>query len=576
MKRLIAILLTGLILFSACGDGQTSTENEQADEPIIEQQPYPEDGEGEGLITTPPVTTEPPVTTTPPPPPLELVNEEAEELFNLLIDNKDVWEQENIWGGTLIDLDFDGTPEFLTYSGELIKTFRGIWDSEVQDYVSEYYEYVSGDTINIYKIGGDELTEFAKVTYNWRTGVTGNRSIFLYTDESGNKSWAIPYIIGERANHGSAWALFADYLDGMPSDSEPWEFRFSLFDFTDNQVTEYVKFSEKYTPNVSPADTCVFTIDGEVLTATAEELQEYEKQMEGYLEGLKYHEENPDDPEGRLSGPFSEPLEPSYPPVYRFYEIKGAFERSFNSAYVLNPNDSGYYDPPYWYDLDETAVLESLKRTVNAFIEQDESYLHGYGAFDEGAWAKPVIYLYPEETTDIEVRVTFPTGGRFTCTYPDYGDGWSVTAYPDGTLINKADEREYSYLYWEGEGPANWDFSSGFVVKGSDTAAFLQEKLEYLGLRPREYNEFIVYWLPIMQNNPYNLITFQTDEYEKNAPLFVSPKPDSVLRVFMVYQPLQNPINIPEQKLESFERTGFSVIEWGGAELDKNVKIHYN
>ena len=46
------------------------------------------------------------------------------------------------------------------------------------------------------------------------------------------------------------------------------------------------------------------------------------------------------------------------------------------------------------------------------------------------------------------------------------------------------------------------DFSRGFVVRGSDTAAFLREKLAYMGLTPREYNEFIVYWLPRMQNNP--------------------------------------------------------------------------
>ena len=50
--------------------------------------------------------------------------------------------------------------------------------------------------------------------------------------------------------------------------------------------------------------------------------------------------------------------------------------------------------------------------------------------------------------------------------------------------------------------------SAGFVVKGEDTAAFLQEKLAYLGLTPREYNECIVYWLPRLEGNPYNLISF--------------------------------------------------------------------
>lgn len=180
--------------------------------------------------------------------------------------------------------------------------------------------------------------------------------------------------------------------------------------------------------------------------------------------------------------------------------------------------------------------------------------------------AKPVIYLYPEEETVIHVQVELD--GEFTCTYPAYGDGWTVTAQPDGTLVNHADGKEYSYLFWEGIDPAlAFDMSKGFVVKGEDTATFLQEKLALLGLTPNEYNEFIVYWLPLMQENPYNLITFQTTAYTDHAALNITPQPDSVLRIFMVYQPLDEPIEIEEPELSGFEREGFTVVEWGGSEL---------
>ena len=179
---------------------------------------------------------------------------------------------------------------------------------------------------------------------------------------------------------------------------------------------------------------------------------------------------------------------------------------------------------------------------------------------------KPVIYLYPMQKTDVNVQVDL--NGKFTCTYPDYGSGWNVTAYPDGKLINKADQKEYSYLYWEGTSNAKYDVSKGFVVKGSDTAAFLQKKLAYLGLTPKEYNEFIVYWLPKMQDNAYNLITFQGSAYTDYAKLNITPKPDSVLRVFMAYKPLSKPITVPEQPLTTFERKGFTVVEWGGTELN--------
>lgn len=176
---------------------------------------------------------------------------------------------------------------------------------------------------------------------------------------------------------------------------------------------------------------------------------------------------------------------------------------------------------------------------------------------------KPVIYLYPEEVTDCTVTVDY---SPFTYTYPTYNDGWEVTAYPDGRLINKADGTEHYYLFWEGGARPIWEFESGFVVKGSDTESFLREKLAYLGLTPREYNDFITYWVPKMQNSPYNLITFAEEQYEELAPLTVTPKPDSVVRVHMVYLPLEQPIEIPEQELTPMERTGFTVVEWGGTD----------
>ena len=185
---------------------------------------------------------------------------------------------------------------------------------------------------------------------------------------------------------------------------------------------------------------------------------------------------------------------------------------------------------------------------------------------ETGGYAKPVIYLYPEKRTDVSVKVNFRNGG-FTCTYPEYRSGWNVTAYPDGKIINKADNDEYSYLYWEGEGSMDYDFSSGFVVKREDTAEFLKEKLSYMGLTPKEYNEFIVYWLPIMQKNEYNLISFQTDNYDESAKLEISPEPDSVLRVFMAFRKADCNSSVPQQKLNKFERKGFSVIEWGGTEV---------
>lgn len=177
---------------------------------------------------------------------------------------------------------------------------------------------------------------------------------------------------------------------------------------------------------------------------------------------------------------------------------------------------------------------------------------------------KPVIYLYPEEQTQVDVKLELD--GELTCTYPAYHDGWSVTAHPDGTLVDSA-EQAYNYLYWEGALNDDMDFSQGFCVPGADTAAFLEESLAKLGLTRREANEFIVYWLPLMEGNAYNLISFQGDVYTGNAKLTIDPAPDTLIRVFMAWQPLDAPVEIPAQTLTAPEREGFTVVEWGGSQI---------
>lgn len=184
---------------------------------------------------------------------------------------------------------------------------------------------------------------------------------------------------------------------------------------------------------------------------------------------------------------------------------------------------------------------------------------------------KPVIYIYPSVTEKVTVKLDYK--GRLTTTYPaidPVSERWSVTAHPDGSLINDKDGKEYSYLYWEGDNNNYaFDEKEGFVVKGSDTAAFLQDKLAALGLTPKEYNEFIIYWMPKMQANPYNFIRFLGTEYTDHAVLDITPKPDSVLRVFMAYKPLSEPVIVKEQKLPPFSRHGFTVVEWGGTEMGR-------
>ncbi|MBR6994883.1 MAG: hypothetical protein IKH96_02565 [Ruminococcus sp.] len=70
-----------------------------------------------------------------------------------------------------------------------------------------------------------------------------------------------------------------------------------------------------------------------------------------------------------------------------------------------------------------------------------------------------------------------------------------------------------------------------------------------------------------MEHNAYNLITFQGKAYTDTAKLDITPVPDSMLRVFMAYRPIEDSVDIEPQQLGTFERKGFTVVEWGGTEL---------
>ncbi len=179
--------------------------------------------------------------------------------------------------------------------------------------------------------------------------------------------------------------------------------------------------------------------------------------------------------------------------------------------------------------------------------------------------AKPVIYLYPTEET--AVSVTLDYDGILTSAYPACNGGWRVIAQPDGTLTDPETGRTYYCLFWEGMTEAEYDFSTGFCVAGEDTTAFLENALAQLGLTEKEANEFIIYWLPRMEGNAYNLIAFQGDAYTESAHLAIDPAPDVLLRVFMAWKPMAAPVDIPPQALEGAGRTGFTVVEWGGAEV---------
>ena len=177
---------------------------------------------------------------------------------------------------------------------------------------------------------------------------------------------------------------------------------------------------------------------------------------------------------------------------------------------------------------------------------------------------KPVIYLYPKETMDISVQINIKNS-KFTVIYPKFNgkNTWNVKAKPNGDILIK--DKAYPYLFWEADSYKGDEMNEGFIVSEENAEKFLEEKLEIFGLNDKEKTDFITFWLPVLLKNKLSLCTFQSKQFFDDFELNITPKPDSLIRVFLSIKKLDAPINIKEQKLVSYERKGFTVIEWGGS-----------
>lgn len=176
---------------------------------------------------------------------------------------------------------------------------------------------------------------------------------------------------------------------------------------------------------------------------------------------------------------------------------------------------------------------------------------------------KPIIYLYPAKETAVNVTLWAPE--NLSHTYPKYNsEKWrNVVAQPNWDLEDIETWRKLYALYREWKSNIETNFNEWFVVAWKDIIPFLEEKLAILWLNEREAEEFIVYWLPEMEDNEWNLIRFETKaEQDESMPLNITPKPDTVIRVMMDWKVIDGPINIPQQQLITPERNWFTVVEW--------------
>ncbi|MCH2224200.1 MAG: hypothetical protein MK066_05470 [Crocinitomicaceae bacterium] len=188
---------------------------------------------------------------------------------------------------------------------------------------------------------------------------------------------------------------------------------------------------------------------------------------------------------------------------------------------------------------------------------------------------KPIIYLYPKESTEVTVSVDIH--GKEPFYYPAYHNSWKCKAEPNGDLTIGKDT--YNYLFWEAIADNSFNLSassSGFFVEGDNVIPFLNEKLDQAGLTSKEKADFITFWGPKIANTKLSFVHFLfNEECNRYADLTITPKPDNIYRLYMIWAPSSQRFPIKKQEMKKIDRSGFTVFEWGGqvVQLAKNHRI---
>ncbi|MDG1330967.1 MAG: hypothetical protein P8P74_01450 [Crocinitomicaceae bacterium] len=260
------------------------------------------------------------------------------------------------------------------------------------------------------------------------------------------------------------------------------------------------------------------------------------------------------------------------------YGHKGAsFETKLNSkntfSFVLKSNEYAVQFLP-----SELVGYKEITTQAIDIQSQTTTYItinFKYAINEPSVVKKPVIYLYPEEKTDVSISIN-PVG-ELSFTHPEYNGKWECTATPSGEIAIGDDT--YNYLFWEADQFVDKEKlreTSSIVVLKDDLVGFLEGALDKFGFNSKEKMDFITFWAPQMIKHEATEIRFiLNEECNQFAELDISPQPNNLLRFYIVWNKTDssNATSTSNFNIIKPSRDGFTVVEWGGLEISPSSNI---
>lgn len=214
-------------------------------------------------------------------------------------------------------------------------------------------------------------------------------------------------------------------------------------------------------------------------------------------------------------------------------------------------------DPPApenpWEVIDPQMFQEEITLTLEGLLK--DFLFNYYGDTVD----KPNIYLYPETTTQVSVNLVFSPGNFLVISEPLYNSGWTVTAAPDGQL-----DGQWGYLFYEAAVSGDYQKQLGHNVPKQDLEAWMNTALPAYGLNAQETKDFTDFWKQALpEADWYAFYPQYQEQIDPIISLQITPTPDSLLRLWFVVIPTNQPQPLQEPQPQPFPRTGFTAVEWG-------------
>jgi hypothetical protein len=191
--------------------------------------------------------------------------------------------------------------------------------------------------------------------------------------------------------------------------------------------------------------------------------------------------------------------------------------------------------------------------------DDDDDKISASTSTGRGAAAAPCIYLYPEQAGEVSVTLLPAEDAWLTSTDPEHGEGWTVWAEPDSLI-----DGTYDYLYYSCDVAMKFQMDEGWAIEAEDIFSWFEETLPRCGLSQSETADFVDYWSEHLPYSPWYLVYPQyNDLIAGQIDIAIDPEPDSMLRLWLVIEKVEQPEPLTAPEFVPFERSGFTVVEWG-------------